>query len=180
MQDATFPQSPTIMRSFFGACNFYRRFAKTFEKIAAPLSDILKKVYRVDGGPPNSAAIYYSRRSPSGYCTRQCRAHTVLATCLGLPTHCTRALYVWNGTSCRYSCQRAAVSFLWLRKCGSAPQLSTCAWPSSHCGHPVAPVYGHVRLPLSPFSSGYSDATCWILFWLSSPFRSSGPVRARY
>ena len=43
IRDAEFPQTPTQMKSFLGACNVYRRFVKSFAKIAAPLSDMLKK-----------------------------------------------------------------------------------------------------------------------------------------
>ena len=43
IQDAKFPQTPTIMRIFLGTCNVSRRLVKNFAKIAAPLSDMLKK-----------------------------------------------------------------------------------------------------------------------------------------
>ena len=40
------------MRSFLGACNVYRRFVKNLAKIAAPLSDMLKKDSSTDWDNP--------------------------------------------------------------------------------------------------------------------------------
>ena len=39
-RDVKFPQ--TQVRSFFGACNVYRRFLKDFSKIARPLTDMTR------------------------------------------------------------------------------------------------------------------------------------------
>jgi len=41
--EATFPETPTQMRSFLGSCNVYRRFAKDFAHIARPLNEMLTK-----------------------------------------------------------------------------------------------------------------------------------------
>ncbi|CDF34348.1 unnamed protein product [Chondrus crispus] len=38
-----FPRTLTQVRSFFGACNVYRRFVKGFAKIARPLTDVTRK-----------------------------------------------------------------------------------------------------------------------------------------
>ena len=43
LREATFPESMTQLRSFLGACNFYRHFVKDYSKIARPLSDMLRK-----------------------------------------------------------------------------------------------------------------------------------------
>ena len=83
----------------------YDSSALLFPGRAGTARSELRAVYRVGGGPPNSADTHHSRRPSSGYCTRQCRAHNVFATCVGLPTHCTRPLYVWHCTACLYSCQ---------------------------------------------------------------------------
>jgi len=40
------------MKSFLGSCNVYRRFVKGFAKIAAPLSDMLKKDSQTDWDKP--------------------------------------------------------------------------------------------------------------------------------
>ena len=42
-KDFVFPQTPTQLRSFIGACNVYRRFLKDFSKISRPLTGMLKK-----------------------------------------------------------------------------------------------------------------------------------------
>ena len=40
--EATFPTDKTMLRSFLGAGNYYRRFIKGFAAITRPLNNILK------------------------------------------------------------------------------------------------------------------------------------------
>ena len=47
---ATFPTTPTQMKSFLGCCNVYRRFIKGFAKVSTPLTDMLKKDSGTDWG----------------------------------------------------------------------------------------------------------------------------------
>ncbi len=46
-----FPTTQTQVLSFLGMCNVYRRFVKDFDKITAPLNDLLKKGVPADLGP---------------------------------------------------------------------------------------------------------------------------------
>ena len=50
VKNALFPQTPTEMKSFLGACNVYRRFIKSFAKTSTPLTDMLKKDSGVEWG----------------------------------------------------------------------------------------------------------------------------------
>ena len=51
IRDAKFPTTPTIMKSFLGACNVYRRFVKGFASVSTPLTDMLKKESGTEWGP---------------------------------------------------------------------------------------------------------------------------------
>ena len=42
-RDASFPTDKTMLRSFLGAANYYRRFVRDFAKHAKPLNDMLRK-----------------------------------------------------------------------------------------------------------------------------------------
>ena len=48
VRNAEFPQTPTIMKSFLGCCNVYRRFIRSFAVTSTPLTDMLKKDSGVD------------------------------------------------------------------------------------------------------------------------------------
>jgi hypothetical protein len=40
------PATVSDLRSFLGLANYYRRFIKDYSKVAAPLSDLLKKNWK--------------------------------------------------------------------------------------------------------------------------------------
>ena len=52
VQNATFPQTPTQMKSFLGACNVYRKFIRGLAHKSTPLTDMLKKDSGVDWHSP--------------------------------------------------------------------------------------------------------------------------------
>ena len=52
-----FPRTLTQVRSFFGACNVYRRFVKGFAKIARPLTDMTRKDADPDYDNPTAAQV---------------------------------------------------------------------------------------------------------------------------
>jgi len=43
LREAQYPRNQTQLKSYLGSCNVYRRFVKNFAKVAAPLTDLLKK-----------------------------------------------------------------------------------------------------------------------------------------
>ena len=45
IQDWPTPKSVSEVKSFYELVSFYRRFVKDFNNIAAPLTEIVKKVY---------------------------------------------------------------------------------------------------------------------------------------
>ena len=53
----TFPRTLTQVRSFLGACNFYRRFVKGSAKIARPLTDMTRKDAEPDYENPTEAQL---------------------------------------------------------------------------------------------------------------------------
>lgn len=57
-KDATFPRTLKQVHSFLGACNVYRRFAKTFSKIAKLLTDMTRKDADPDYESPTKEQIH--------------------------------------------------------------------------------------------------------------------------
>ena len=57
IEERTFPEDLTQLRSFLGACNVYRRFVKNFAKVATPLSAMLRAGAQNDWKNPTESQI---------------------------------------------------------------------------------------------------------------------------
>jgi len=57
LRKATFPKTQTQLKSNLGSCNVYRRFVKHFAKVAAPLTDLLRKGQPIQLNTPNQEQL---------------------------------------------------------------------------------------------------------------------------
>jgi len=57
LREAKFPKNQTQLKSYLGSCNVYRRFVKHFAKVAAPLTDLLKKGLPFQLEPPDQEQL---------------------------------------------------------------------------------------------------------------------------